>query len=134
MKELKLFLVAVIAFALCGFFGSVARAEIVPLGKIGGDVFVYDSATVVNNENITGVWVITSSKAYNFSKSKKFGIFGVHVLLDCVGHTYAIDWLQIWQKDGALIWSNQIKDVHFSEAHSGSIPKVLLNRACGITG
>ena len=131
---IKHFLIFVLAFVVGGLFGSIARAEIVPLGKVGGDVFVYDSDTITNNDNITQVRILTASQKYNFSHTKKYGLFGIHIQLDCVAHTYAIDELVVLDRNGVALATNHIKDVHFSAPVANTIPKTLLRRVCGVTG
>ena len=135
MKMIQ-FIIFMVAFVVGGLLGSItsAHAEIVSLGKTGGDLFVYDSDTVTTVDNTVSVWVLTNSKKYNVAHQKHYALFGVHMLLQCTDNTYAVYELATFDKNGAVIGDRKIADVHFSEAEMNTIPRMLLRRVCQPTG
>jgi hypothetical protein len=123
-----------LAFTLYVLSCSVVQAAILPLGKVGGNMFAYDSDTVADNDNIRSVWVLTSHAKYNIMNSKSFGLLGIHMRLDCASHAYAIDDIVELNKRGEMIGRTKVTDIKFRKAAANTIPQALLARVCKTIG
>ena len=124
-----------IAFVI-GFVLTIqtAHATIQSLGKIGGNMWEYDDESVTDNNNITGVWVFSDNQIYNIKHDKKYALFGVHILLDCVGKQYAINRIYIMGSNYHALHKAIITNPKFVDPEDDTIPERLLKWECGITG